>query len=358
LLAVQSELKMSTENKENRKRRRPAVWLAFVVGILLSGLALRSVAYSFLADRSFAKFLKEAQPFGDGVKKLEHIEGLADALRYADHASRLEPDNAIWPSKRGEIYLLLAPTAESENLQLQLTDMAFQEFRQAAKLEPTNARYHFQIALFYAGYSLNTSAEENFQKALLLAPNNAYYLYHIGTFFLNAQDIDQAFSNYAKCLENDQTYLPEILDDCIAQVSDYQQYQAAIPEVPQLHLAASEYFRRKDLEAEAAKECEKTVSTAQQYIRENRDVAENHLLMARALKALSRMDESIQAYKIAISLSAKDKSPHLELAHTYYKVGLFKEALGELDVLIQDNPAHRAALTLRENIQERLGKGS
>jgi len=346
------------ENKDTRKTKWLTIWLAFAVGILLSGLAARSVVYSFLADRSFARFLKETRPFFDGVKKLERMEGLTSALLYADRASGLEPDNSLWPFKRGETYLRLAQIAQSETLQMQLADMAFREFQQAARLEPTNARYHFQIALFYAGFGLREPAEENFQKTLLLAPNDAYYLYHIGTFFLEAGDIDRAFANYAKCLERSEIFLSAILDHCIAQVADYELYAAVIPDTPQLHLAASEYLRKKGLEAEASRECEKVISTARKWTDEDREVAQSHLFMARALKALGRMDESIESYKIAISLSAEDKTPRLELADTYYKVGSLKEALSELDALIQANPAHRAALTLRENIQKRLGRGS
>lgn len=346
------------ENRTHRKIWWLIVWLVFAVGLLLCAIAARSVTHSFLADRSFAKFEKEVKPFLDGVKKLEIIEGLASAIVYADRASRLESDNSDWPFRRGEIYLGLAQIAESENLQLQLSDMAFREFREAARLEPTNARYHFQIALFYAGYGLRKPAEENFQKTLLLAPTDTYYLHHIGTFFLNFDDKDKAFSNYAKCLEISETYLPAILDNCIERLADYELYKAVIPDTPQLHLAASEYFRKKGLVAEAATECEETISTAQVWIAQDRHVAESHLFMARSLKALGRMNESINSYKIAISLSAEDRSPRLELADAYCKVGLLKEALSELDILIQANPAHRAALSLKENIQKRLGQGS
>ena len=333
------------------------MWLVLALGLALCAFAARLVGHSFLADRSFARFEKEVNPFLHGVKKLGRVEGLASALVYADRASRFEPDNSAWHFKRGEIYLRLAQIAENENLQLQLVDMAFREFRKALVLEPTNARYHFQIGLVYAGYGLREAAEENFQRTLLLAPTDTYYLYHIATFFLNAEDKDKAFSNYAKCLEKNETYLSAILDNCIERVADYELYKGVIPDTPLLHLAASKYFRKKGLKTEAKRECEKTISIAEEWTRQDRNVAESHLFMARSLKALGRVEESIKSYKIAISLSAEDRSPRLELADAYYRRGLFKEALGELDVLIQTNPAHRAALSLRENIQERLGQG-
>jgi tetratricopeptide (TPR) repeat protein len=107
---------------------------------------------------------------------------------------------------------------------------AEKEYQEAIKLDPDNARAHFDLGMYYG--SADKKALPELRQAATLDPTNAYYRYWIGQFLESEGNVDDAFREYKKAETVDPQY-PEPYISRAGIFAEKKQYNEAVHEAQQ-----------------------------------------------------------------------------------------------------------------------------
>jgi putative inorganic carbon (HCO3(-)) transporter len=175
--------------------KRPVVRLLAAI-IIMSILVEILVLFSATAALFF---------FGD-AKMLYQQQQIDSAIGSLKKATQLDPLDASYQSRLGQLYLLKANSESSSEMKKLFFSQAAISGKEAIKLRPYWAEYHAQLGSVYSYSGNRFDALRQFRKSEVLYPKKPHYKVLIGEFYLAGNDYGKAEHEFKRALSLQRYY--------------------------------------------------------------------------------------------------------------------------------------------------------
>jgi hypothetical protein len=228
---------------------------------------------------------------------------------------------------------------------------------QARNTGPLLAGSHLWLAE-HADWLAGAEAPEVYRnRAKWTAPDDPAVWYRCGALEVAAGQLDLAWQSWRHCLELSDVYLTDILDRSGESMEPADILQRVLPEQPQVLLKAASYlFPHADQTAERRPFLEKAlVLLANQPPPQSPD---NLHLKAEIHQSLGEEAEALSAYQAALARKPWQADWRFDLAACYSQQDRWEEAQAELRRVLEQQPGHRPAQHLLEQVTRELAQKS
>ncbi|MBV9125461.1 MAG: tetratricopeptide repeat protein [Planctomycetes bacterium] len=189
------------------------------------------------------------------------------------------------------------------------------------------------------------------------APDDPAIWYQCGDLEEAAGQRDLAWQSWRHCLELSHDYLPDILDQSRKSLEPADILQRILPEQPQVLLEAASYlFPHSDQVAERRPFLEKALALVGHPPGPPRP--EDLHLKAQIYQSWGQEAEALAAYREALAQKPGQAEWRFDLAEYYSQQERWEEAQGELQHLLEQQPGHRRARHLLEEVTRELAAKS
>jgi tetratricopeptide (TPR) repeat protein len=195
---------------------------------------------------------------------------------------------------------------------------------EAAKLDPTDAKLQYELALAYRNLKLYEEALGHFNKALALKPDFSEAWNNMGTLYLVLEKWDPAIGCFEKAAGNITYETPQFAYN-------------------NLGLA---YYKKG--------EHQKALDSYKQALELSPSYSICHTNLGLAYEAVGRWEEAIDAYEKAFFYYPENAAAHLNLGKLYLRLGRNDKAAKELNLALDIDPRGPHAEEVRELLQKHL----
>jgi len=231
------------------------------------------------------------------------------ALDHIQKAVGLAPDS----SEVHRVYGFLLACSKKPRL-------AEQEYQEAIKLDPDNARAHFDLGMYYG--SADKKALPELRQAAKVDPTNGYYRYWVGQFLESSGKVDDAFQEYKEAEDIEPLY-PEPYISRAGILAQKKQYDEAIQE-------------------------------ARRAIAANPDYMPSHLAMANALLLKGDFEQALDVLQRAAKSIPKDSNAYFRMVNLLAEKGNLARAISVAREAVARDP--ELAVIFRYQLADLLEK--
>jgi tetratricopeptide (TPR) repeat protein len=226
-------------------------------------------------------------------------------------------------------------------------DAAKDAYKEAIAVDPENPSSFVELARLQVFTGEYEEAIKNTSNAMLKNPNNPL-AHAVQGWALSFQgDLVEAERSLRRALELDpnnalaHAYYAEVLIDQVAE--DYGLLDKAISEsnlALQLDPSLMETHRARGMVLLNTGNSEEAVMEFEKAIAINKSIADLHLYLGLAYKALERYDLAQEALLLAYSLNPKDTVALIELSRAYFADGRYAQAAQYAEEAVKNDPAN------------------
>lgn len=268
----------------------------------------------------------------------------ADAARLLDRAIQLAPENALLHQDLAEAhYRLLQEQPDAAHLQA-----AAAHFMLARDLCPLLVLPQIRLAALSKQLGGAEPRVAYAHRAAILRPFDPEIWYLAGLQEWEHGDWSAARSSWKQALTGSDRHLDDILDKNRPVLTSEELVQQVLPDQPRLLLAAAErlYPRVEDTASR-----QPFLNRALQLLDQHgTGSAEDFYWRARLYRAGNQPAQSQQAYETALVLVPDRVAWRYELAELLYIQGNFRDARGQLQVILTMQPGHTQAQALLQDV--------
>ncbi len=147
-----------------------------------------------------------AVSFYSQARVLHQQNRIDSAISSLKNAVQLDPLDASYKNRLGQLYLLRATSLELSELRNVLLEEAVRQGQQAVKLRPCWADYHAQLGSAYFHSDAHEKALMEFRKSEQLYPKKPHYKVLIGEFYLYREAYSKAEVAFERALSLQKYY--------------------------------------------------------------------------------------------------------------------------------------------------------
>jgi tetratricopeptide (TPR) repeat protein len=234
-------------------------------------------------------FVLTAVAFVEG----RHNCGSQQALHNIQKAVSLAPES----SEAHRIYGFLLACSEKPG-------RAAQEYQEAIKLDPDNARAHFDLGMYYG--SRDKKALPELSQAATLDPTSGYYHYWIGQFLESRGQVDDALREYKEAENVDPLY-------------------------PDAYISVAEILAERKQFSEAIQEALRAIAA-------NHDYVPSHLVMANVLLSKGDSEQALNVLQGAARANPNDPNAYSRMINILAETGNLTRAISVAREAIARDP--------------------
>jgi tetratricopeptide (TPR) repeat protein len=186
----------------------------------------------------------------------------------------------------------------------QKPDRDVQEYQKAIRLDPDNARAHFDLGMHYG--SADEKALPEMKHAATLDPTSGYYRFWIGQFLESQRRVDDAFREYKEAENADPLY-------------------------PEPYIRLAEIFAEK-------KQYNDAIQEAQRAVAANPDYISSHLAVANVLLLKGDFEQAVDVLQAAARSISIDPNAYVRLINALAERGNLARAISVAKEAVARDP--------------------
>jgi tetratricopeptide (TPR) repeat protein len=253
---------------------------------------------------------------------------------------------AVWPLSLEARRAFVRP--EEAGLRRDLLTPALRDYLQARDACPVFAEAHLGLAAFADELTRAGGQEDYLRRAQVLAPRSAQTWYVSGVQEVVGRRPERAYADWRRSLELADTFLPQILSNCVPFLTPQEMVDKVIPGRPDMLVASAALLYPRPGASEKRVLLEKALACLR--AREEPLRPDELRVKAAAHKGLGQTEEALATYRALVKQEPWDGDYRYEMAAYLYDVDRLEECRREVLTVLAQEPNHGPARELSATV--------